>query len=53
MNATDNIAPLLVIYIAGTVLAVVIGCLIAYLVLRLAITHGLRAHQRWIDDGKP
>lgn len=28
-------------------------CLVTYLVLRLAITHALKAHTNWIDRGKP
>ncbi|MFC4244270.1 hypothetical protein ACFOYW_12880 [Gryllotalpicola reticulitermitis] len=53
MTFSHDLAPLLVFYVAVAVLAVLVWCLIVYLVLRLAITHGLRAHQRWIDDGKP
>lgn len=42
----------LIINIVIAVLGVVIGLLLLYLVLRQAIFHGMRAHTRWIDEGK-
>lgn len=38
---------------AGYVLAVVVGLLLTYLVIRQGVFHALRAHTRWIDQGKP
>lgn len=29
-----------------------VACVTAYAVLRFAIFHGLRAHTRWVDNGK-
>lgn len=33
-------------------LGVIVGCLLLYLVIRQGVFHGLRAHTRWLDDGK-
>lgn len=33
-------------------LAIIIGLLLMYLVIRQGVFHGLRAHTRWVDDGK-
>lgn len=33
-------------------LGVIIGCLLLYVVIRQGVFHGLRAHTRWVDDGK-
>jgi hypothetical protein len=38
----------IVIWIA----VVVVGLLLAYLVIRFGVFHGLRAHTRWVDEGK-
>nr|WP_201471416.1 hypothetical protein [Microbacterium hydrocarbonoxydans] len=38
----------IVIWIA----AVLIALLLAYLVIRFGVFHGLRAHTRWVDEGK-
>ncbi len=38
----------IVIWIA----VVIVGLLLAYLVIRFGVFHGLRAHTRWVDDGK-
>ncbi|MDR6867630.1 hypothetical protein J2Y69_002234 [Microbacterium resistens] len=34
------------------ILVIVIGLLLLYLVIRFGVFHGLRAHTRWIDNGK-
>ncbi|MFC7788330.1 hypothetical protein ACU045_05020 [Microbacterium sp. MAHUQ-60] len=41
-----------ILNITISVLAVVIACLLLYLVIRMGVFHGLRAHTRWIDSGK-
>lgn len=38
----------IVIWIA----VVIVGLLLAYLVIRFGVFHGLRAHTRWVDEGK-
>jgi len=43
---------LTIISILGSVLGVIIGLLLTYLVIRQGVFHGLRAHTRWVDDGK-
>lgn len=37
---------------AAWALGATIGLLLLYLVIRQGVFHGLRAHTRWIDDGK-
>lgn len=44
-----HVIMLLLIWIVG--LAVVGAAL--YVVVRLAVTHALKTHTRWIDNGKP
>lgn len=34
-------------------LGFVIAVLILYTVIRLAVSHALRSHTRWVDRGKP
>lgn len=43
----------------GTIVNIFIGlaglaisCLLLYVVIRMGVFHGLRAHTRWIDNGK-
>lgn len=33
-------------------LGVIVACLLLYVVIRQGVFHGLRAHTRWIDEGK-
>jgi len=33
--------------------AIVVVAAVAYVVVRLAVLHALKAHTRWIDSGKP
>lgn len=37
---------------AASLLGLIIGLLLLYLVIRQGVFHGLRAHTRWIDTGK-
>jgi len=37
---------------AAWALAIIIGLLLTYLVIRQGVFHGLRAHTRWVDGGK-
>ncbi|WP_458042503.1 MULTISPECIES: hypothetical protein [Bacteria] len=39
----------LLIYVVMIAIAVVL----AYFVIRLAVFHALKAHTRWVDNGKP
>ncbi|WP_242089607.1 hypothetical protein [Microbacterium lacticum] len=48
----EQILLLTIMNIALGVLGVVISCLLLYLVIRQGVFHGLRAHTRWIDEGK-
>lgn len=38
--------------IALIALGVIVGLLLAYVVIRQGVFHGLRAHTRWVDRGK-
>jgi hypothetical protein len=40
-----------VISITAGVLGLIITLLITYWVIRLAVTHALRSHVRWVSDG--
>jgi len=40
-----------VISITAGLLGFIIALLIAYWVTRLAVTHALRSHARWVEDG--
>lgn len=44
---------LVVLYVAAGLLSLLLSLMVVYLVLRQAIFHAMRAHTRWIDDGKP
>lgn len=35
-----------------TLLGVIVSLLLVYLVIRQGVFHGLRAHTRWVDEGK-
>lgn len=37
--------------IAAWLLGVIITLLITYWVIRLAVSHALRSHTRWLEDG--
>jgi hypothetical protein len=52
MLAEQDFLAINVLAIAAGILGIVITCLLAYLVLRLAITHAMKSHTRWIDEGK-
>ncbi len=39
--------------IVGGLLGSIIILLIFYAIIRLAVSHALRSHTRWVDDGKP
>lgn len=52
MDFSDQLTLFWVLNIALTALAVIIGCLLLYLVIRQGVFHGLRAHTRWVDHGK-
>ncbi|MFJ4172733.1 hypothetical protein [Microbacterium sp. NPDC089696] len=43
---------LLIFNITLIILGTVVGLLLTYLVIRQGVFHGLRAHTRWIDEGK-
>lgn len=52
MDLDTQLNLLLVLNITAWVLGTVIGLLLLYLVIRQGVFHGLRAHTRWVDDGK-
>ncbi|SIN91244.1 hypothetical protein [Agromyces cerinus] len=37
---------------AAAALGLVVSLLLLYIVIRQGVFHGLRAHTRWIDNGK-
>ena len=52
MNLDDPATQSLIIYITVGLLAFVINLLLLYVIIRQGVFHGLRAHTRWIDEGK-
>ncbi|WP_161804395.1 hypothetical protein [Microbacterium sp. GCS4] len=52
MNFEPHFTLFLILNITLIVLGVVVGLLLTYLVIRQGVFYGLRAHTRWIDDGK-
>lgn len=38
--------------VVAAVASFVFSCLVLSLIIRYAIFHGMRAHTRWIDEGK-
>lgn len=41
-----------VMYISAWLLGFIIAMLLLYMVIRLAVTHGMKSHTRWVDEGK-
>ncbi|WDH80216.1 hypothetical protein PTQ19_07230 [Microbacterium esteraromaticum] len=52
MDFTQQTMLLIVLNVTVIVLSTLIGLLLTYLVIRQGVFHGLRAHTRWIDQGK-
>lgn len=52
MDFDTQLGLLAILNITLIVLGVVIGLLLTYVVIRQGVFHGLRAHTRWIDEGK-
>ncbi|MCL2795844.1 MAG: hypothetical protein FWD85_11120 [Microbacteriaceae bacterium] len=48
-----NITALITMYVAAGLLALIFWTLLAYWVLRLAITHAMKAHTTWVERGRP
>lgn len=42
----------IIMWIAIWAISVIVSLLLLYLVIRQGVFHGLRAHTRWIDNGK-
>lgn len=52
MNLETQAALLVIASYALWALGVLVAALILYLVIRQGVFHGLRAHTRWVDEGK-
>lgn len=52
MDFGSQMGALFLLNISVGALAVVVSLLLTYLVIRMGVFHGLRAHTRWVDDGK-
>lgn len=52
MDFESQVGLLLLLNVTLVVLAVIVSLLLSYLVIRMGVFHGLRAHTRWVDDGK-
>ncbi|AXL12207.1 hypothetical protein DXT68_08695 [Microbacterium foliorum] len=52
MNFPAHFALSSLLGIAIWLIFLLVGLLLAYLVIRFGVFHGLRAHTRWIDEGK-
>lgn len=48
----DNPTLFLIMSVSAWLLGFIIGLLVLYLVIRLAVTHGMKSYQRWLDAGK-
>lgn len=53
MELSQQALLVLVLNASVAILGAVIGLLLLYVVIRQGVFHGLRAHTRWVDDGKP
>lgn len=52
MNIESQVALFWIFNITLGVLVTLVTCLVLYLIIRMGVFHGLRAHTRWIDNGK-
>lgn len=52
MDFETQLGLLAILNITLAVLGVVLGLLLTYVVIRQGVFHGLRAHTRWVDEGK-
>ncbi|PVE94977.1 hypothetical protein [Microbacterium sp. TPD7012] len=52
MDIESAVAITWIISILVWALGAFVALLLSYLVIRLGVFHGLRAHTRWVDDGK-
>lgn len=52
MDFNDQITLITIATWAGVALVSIIGLLISYWVIRLAVTHGLRAHHHWLQQNR-
>lgn len=52
MDFDTQIMLLTIAVYAAWALGIIIGLLLMYLVIRQGVFHGLRAHTRWVDNGK-
>ena len=52
MDLFSTYSLMLIATICISVLGAVIALLLIYLVIRQGVFHGLRAHTRWVDQGK-
>lgn len=52
MDFESQVGLLLIMNITLGALAVIVSLLLTYLVIRMGVFHGLRAHTRWVDSGK-
>ncbi|MCR2817434.1 hypothetical protein NQ166_01145 [Microbacterium sp. zg.Y1090] len=48
----DSARLYLIMYVAGGTLAIIISLLIAYWVIRLAVTHAMKKHTEWVQQGQ-
>jgi high-affinity Fe2+/Pb2+ permease len=52
VTPAEELAAWIALYWIVVAVVAILGLVIAYFVIRLAIAHGLRQHQRWLDNGK-
>jgi hypothetical protein len=52
MEFGTQLGLMLILNITLGALAVIVGLLLTYVVIRQGVFHGLRAHTRWVDSGK-
>jgi hypothetical protein len=52
MDLSNQAMLLLILNVSIVALVTIVGLLLLYVVIRQGVFHGLRAHTRWINDGK-
>ncbi|GGM42238.1 hypothetical protein [Microbacterium saperdae] len=52
MELESAVAVTWIVSILVWALAAFVALFLSYLVIRLGVFHGLRAHTRWVDEGK-
>lgn len=52
MDLQTQLALFGIVNVLIAIAATAIMCLVVYFIIRMGVFHGLRAHTRWVDNGK-